>query len=316
MRSYFRQAYPDIARAIQIAIHQELDLTVSVGLAPTKSIAKIASDFKKPNGLTVVPANKLHLFLPKIPLQDVWGLGKNRVALLEKFGVKTAWDYVHRDERWIRKMLHKPGVEMWHELRGTAIMPLEQESQRPKASISKTKTFTAPSADMDYVYARLLRNIESACIKLRRHHLLALEISISLRTKDYRERAIGSKLNRPVQHIIPLLPVIRTLFEHIYVANETYRATGVVLTGLSDDRQYQYDLFEDPVRIEKTRELGQTIDSIQRRFGKHTVCQATGLYMATVQTNDRDTPAWRKINLLPGETNRKRIRLPMLEISV
>lgn len=316
MRSYFKQSYPDIARSLQSAIHKELDLTVSVGLAPTKSIAKIASDYRKPSGLTIVPANRLHQFLPKVPLEDVWGLGRNRVALLEKFGLQTAWDYVRHDERWIRKLLHKPGVEMWHELRGTAVMPLDQAAHAPKASISKTKTFSAPSSCPDYVYARLLRNIESACIKLRRHHLLASEFSISLRSKDYREHVTGIRLNRPTQYVQELLPALRILFDHIHTPKESYRATGVVFAGLSDDRQYQYDLFTDPVRIEQMRELGHTVDKIQKRFGKHVVCQATGLYMASAPKHARDTPAWRKSHLLPGETARKRIRIPMLEIKV
>ncbi len=316
MRSYFRKSYTDIAKELQQTVYKELDLTVSIGLSLTKSLAKIGSDYRKPAGLTVVPGNRIHEFLPKIPTSDVWGLGRNRVALLAKFGVQTAWDYVNRPEAWIRKLLHKPGAEMWQELRGNMVMPLDKELQRPEASISKTKTFSAPSDDPDFVYAKLVRNLESACIKLRRHHLRALEVQVSLRAKDYAEAAAGARLSRTFQGAHDVMPVIRELYRQLYQSGATYRATGVVLTGLSDDRQYQYSLFEDPLKIEKIRALGKTLDAIQTRFGKHTVCLGTGLYITAEPPKERDTPVWRKLHRLPGETTRKHIRLPVLNIVV
>lgn len=316
MRSYFRKSYPEMAREIQKTIQQELDLTVSIGLSLTKSLAKIASDFRKPAGLTIVPGRRLHEFLPRIKTSDVWGLGRNRVSLLAKFGVHTAWDYINRPEPWIRKLLHKPGAEIWQELRGNIVMPLDQTAQRPEASISKTKTFSAPSAHTDFVYAKLVRNLESACIKLRRHHLRAREIHMSLRTKDYAETAAGVRLNRTFQDVRDAIPAIRTLFAQIHHPGTTYRATGVVLTGLSDDRQYQYSLFEDPVRIEQMRALGKTTDALQARFGKHTIYLGTGLHIANAPQHERDTPVWRKDHRLPGETARKHIRLPLLNLII
>ena len=316
MRSYFRRSYPDIARELQQTIHRELDLTVSIGLSLTKSLAKIASDFRKPNGLTSVPGRRIHEFLPRIPTSEVWGLGRNRVDLLAKFGVHTAWDYINRPEPWIRKLLHKPGAEIWQELRGNPMMQLEKEPQRPQASISKTKTFSAPSTDPDFVYAKLIRNLESACIKLRRHHLRAREMYISLRTKDYSESSAGIRLNRTFQDALDVTPAIRALFQQLYQPGTTYRATGVVLTGLADDRQYQYSLFEDPLRVERLRAIGQTTDQLQARFGKHTIGHATGLYIASAPRHERDTPLWRKQNRLPGETVRKHIRLPLINLTV
>ena len=316
MRSYFRKSYPQIARDLQQTIHRELDLTVSIGLSLSKSIAKIASDYRKPHGLTVVPGHRIHEFLPRIPIEEIWGLGRNRVALLAKFGIHTAWDYINRPDPWIRKHLHKPGIEIWQELRGTPVMALDQDPQRPETTISKTKTFSAPSADPDFVYAKLLRNLETACIKLRRHHLRAQEIHISLRTKDYHEVSTGGRLNRSFQDVHDVIPVIRALFQQLHQPRTAYRTTGVVLTRLSDDHQYQYSLFEDPVQIERMRALGKTTDRLQARFGKHTIHLGTGRYITTAPQHERDTPVWRKQNRLPGETTRKHIRLPLLNLNV
>jgi DNA polymerase-4/DNA polymerase V len=316
MRQVFRKSYPEIAADMQAVIHRELDLTVSVGLSLTKSLAKIGSDFRKPNGLTAVAGKHIHILLQRVPLADVWGLGPNRVQLLQKYGLRTAWDYVNRDPGWIKQMLHKPGLEMWHELRGTAVLPVSTDAWRPVASVSKSKTFTAPSADREFVYAKLVRNLESASIKLRRHQMRSGEISISLRRKDYGESGLGARLDRAVTTPQELIPVVRELFDRLFVPGADYRATGVVLGRLEDDRARQFDLFDNPARIERARRMGELIEQINGRGGKHRIFLGTGLHLPKGEGNDRDAPCWRKVNLLAGETARKRIRIPMLDLVV
>jgi hypothetical protein len=102
----------------------------------------------------------------------------------------------------------------------------------------------------------------------------------------------------------------------LYVSGATYRATGVVLGRLEDDRQRQYELFEEPAAVERQRRIGATLDSLQRRHGKHTVCLATGLSLAAAPAAERDTPCWRRRNLLRGESRRRRIRIPVLDLVV
>jgi len=316
MRQVFRKSYRDIVADMQATIQGELDLTVSIGLSLTKSLAKIGSDFRKPNGITPVAGKHIHIFLQRVPLADVWGLGLNRVQLLQKYGLRTAWDYVNRDPEWIRKLLHKPGLEMWHELRGTAVMPISTDAWRPAASVSKSKTFSTPSSDRDFVYAKLIRNLESAFIKLRRHQMRAGELSVSLRRKDYGENGLSTRLDRGVTVPQEIVPVVRELFGRLYVPGVDYRATGVVLSRLKDDRHRQFDLFDNPARIEHARRTGNLIEKINGRYGKHRIFLGTGLHLPKGDGNDRDQPCWRKVNLLDGETRRKRIRIPMLDMEV
>jgi len=316
MRQVLRKGYRDIAVDMQAAIHGELDLTVSIGLSLTKSLAKIGSDFRKPHGLTPVAGKHIHIFLQRVPLADVWGLGPSRVQLLQKYGLRTAWDYVCRDPEWVRKLLHKPGLEIWHELRGTAVMPIGTDAWRPAASVSKSKTFSKPSNDREFVYAKLIRNLESAFIKLRRHQMRAGEFSISLRRKDYGEAGLGARLDRSVTVPQEIVPVVRELFDRLYVSGADYRATGVVLSRLDDDRCRQFDLFDNPARIERARRTGELIEQINGRYGKHRIFLGTGLHLPKGDGNDRDQPCWRKVNLLDGETKRKRIRIPMLDLKV
>ncbi len=317
MDRYFGQNYEHIARDMQQAIHRELALTVSVGLSLTKSLAKIASDFRKPCGLTLVEAPNLQHFLQRIPLADVWGLGTSRVKLLQGHGQQTAWDYVQTPLRWIEKHLHKPGVEIWHELRGRRIMPLVTEAHPPVASISKSKTFPTPSEDCGYIYAKLVRNLESACIKLRRHRLRAREVSVALRLKDYRQDGLAVRLDAAVQTPQELLPAVHAMFDRLYTRGGCYRSTSVVLAGLESDLVHQFELFEAPARHEHFRRLGGLIDKVNRRYGKHTLFTATGLALAQEgKTGERTQPCWRRQHLLPGETARRRIRIPLLDIVV
>jgi len=213
-------------------------------------------------------------------------------------------------------MLHKPGREIWQELRGNAVMKLELESKPPKATIMKGKTFSAPSRDRDYIYAKLIRNLESAFIKLRRHQLRARELSVYLCRKDYDQRGCSTLLSRGVSNAMEITRVVESMFARLYVDEAEYRSTMVVLGGFEDGRQRQYELFENTVEIERIQEIGNVVDRINHRYGKHRIFLGTGLTLGGIEINDRDEPCWRKLNLLKGETKRRRIRIPLLDLKV
>ena len=277
----------------------------------------MASDYRKPNGITAVKGRHIHLFLQRMPLEEVWGIGPSARQLLNKYGIRTAYDFVLRDEKWIRRMLHKPGWEIWQELRGHAVRKVNIEVRPPPASIMKGKTFSTSSKERDYIYAKLIRNVESAFIKLRRHRMRAGEISVYLRTKDYQERGVGSRLNRSTSNAMEATPLVELMFRQLYIEGWEYRSTTVVLGRLESDLQQQYELFEDRVRIERMREVGQVVDRINRRYGKHRIFLGSGLALLDgVELNERDEPCWRKLNLLEGESRRRRIRIPRLNLRV
>jgi nucleotidyltransferase/DNA polymerase involved in DNA repair len=101
-----------------------------------------------------------HLFLRKVAIGDVWGIGEQTTAYLHRFGIKSALDFALKDEVWIREKLTKPHREIWQELRGVSVLPLETEEKHTYQSISKTKTFTPPTSDRDFLLAQLSKNIE------------------------------------------------------------------------------------------------------------------------------------------------------------
>jgi DNA polymerase-4/DNA polymerase V len=314
LRRVFRCSYQEIARRLQATIHAELDITVSVGLSLTKSLAKLASKYRKPRGFTAVRGRHLHLFLQRTPLEKVWGFGPNTAQLLFKHGLRTAYDFTVRPEAWARQVLGKIGAELWRELRGIPAYAVTPEARPIRASISKCQTFTAPSADRNFVRAALLRNLESAFIKLRRHRLKTGQLAVILRRRDFSDTGLEARLNRATAATLEAVPLAGELFEHLFQEGTEYRASTVVLGRLEDDRLEQPDLFADRLRIEKMEQAARTVDAINERFGKHTLSLGSGLFLPRLNKTDRDEKPWRKTNLLPGETARRRLGLPRLRL--
>lgn len=316
LRRVFHCSYEDIAKQLQQAIAQELGLTVSAGLSLSKSLAKLGSKFRKPRGFTAVAGYHIHLLLQRTPLDKVWGFGPNTVALLTKLGLQTACDFAMKPLNWADHLLGKIGRELWHELRGESVYPVATEEKSSYYTICKGKTFTAPSTDREFVQAKLLRNLESACIKLRRHQLRARSLVAVLRQKDYSQDSVEVRLDRGTASTQELAPVVTQLFHHLYRAGIVYRSTMIVLGRLESDRERQRELFQDNIRIEKLEAASATIDAVNKEFGKHKLALGTTLFLGQHPTTDRDIQPWRKSNLLEGETDRQHLKIPRWAVTV
>jgi DNA polymerase-4/DNA polymerase V len=316
MRRVFRCSYPDIARALQAEIHRELGLTASVGLAPTKSLAKLCSKFRKPAGLTVLEGHEIHRFLPRIALEKVWGFGPNTVAMLETLGLRTAFDFAARPEAWAARLMGKVGREIWNELRGQVMYPVHPETPAPQATIIKSKTFTPPSQDRAFVYAQLVRNVEFAFRRARRHRLRPRRIGIVLRGQDFHHEGLEAGLSRPTAVTLEVLPLIHEMFDRVFRPGTDYRATLVVLGHLEDDRDEQYALFEDRVRIETLRRATLAMDAVNARYGRQTLRSGATLAASETPAMPRDDLPARRGAVLPGETRRQRLAIPRMTVVV
>jgi DNA polymerase-4/DNA polymerase V len=169
LRRPLRMSYLKIAERIKRELDAELGFTFSVGLAPNKVVAKIASKWQKPSGLTAIPGRELHRFLAQLPVEKVWGIGPNTTAFLNKHGILTALEFAERQEPWVKKHLSKPFLQIWQELNGQYVFELALGEHETYYTIQKVKTFTPASSDRALVFAQLAKNIENACITLQRH---------------------------------------------------------------------------------------------------------------------------------------------------
>ncbi len=316
MRRALRSSYETIAANMKKAIEKDLGLTVTVGLSLTKVLAKVASKHQKPNGITIIPGRAIAFYLQDLPVEKIWGIGPATTNYLNKMGIKTALEFARLPEATVRKKFTKPGVEIWRELRGESVYPVTTEEKSVYASISKMKTFAPPTKDPEYLFAHLLRNLESACIKARRYKLAPKKIVPILKKQSFESAACEIKLSRPTSQPLELSDLLHDAFQSLFRENELYRATGIILLDLAPDAHTQYLLFEDPVVVEKIRHLYAAVDEISSKYGKHTLHLGGSHALETSGQGKRGVPTVREEMRLFGETKRRHLGLPIFHVKV
>lgn len=317
LRRVHHKPYEAIARDMQVAIHGKLGITVSVGVSTSKVLAKVASKKNKPAGLFAINNRDREKILQDIPIEDIWNIGPNTAALLKQHGLHTALQFAQKPKEYLTNILSKPGLEIWHELNGESMWPVSTEAKSSYQSISKTKTFTPPSANKDYVLAQLMKNVENACMKARRYEQAAKTIIIFLKKQDHSSTGTDAKLSRASAYPKELMAVVRQLFEELYLPNTHYRASGVILADLISANPTQPTLFENPLKIKQTKSLYGAVDTLREKYGKHAVYHAVSLPAQKTQhlTSRGDMPK-RKALFLKGETKRQKLPLPLLQVTV
>jgi len=307
-------SYEEMAEKIKAALDKELGFTFSVGLAPTKILAKLGSKWKKPSGLTIIPGPDIHLYLEKTSIDKIWGIGPQTTAYLNKYGIRTALQFAEKDAQWVKTNLTKPHQEIWQELKGQSVYQVDSGKKNNYQSISKTKTFTPPSIDREYVFSQLSKNIENSCIKLRRYQLAAKKIFFFLKTQDFRYQGYEAKLIRPTDNPIEIIKMVDKYFSSVFTENKLWRATGIVMMDLVENTSRQADLFNEVIMAEKISRIFASVDGISKRYGKHTLFLGSSFSAMTKSQHagDRQQAADRKGSLFKGETARKRLAIPYL----
>ena len=314
MRRALRASYEAIATNIKNEIAKELGITVSVGLSITKVLAKVASKHQKPDGLTLIPGRRIPHYLQELPVGSVWGIGRATTEYLRKMGIYTALQFASLPEDVMNRRFTKPGVELWRELRGESVYPVCAEEKSTYASICKSKTFAPPTNNPNYLFAHLLRNFESACMKARRYCLAPKKIVVFLRKNDFNTVGNEAKLNRPSVYPLEMAQLLRELFDSIYDGKDIYRSTGTVLLDLVPDSNIQYSLFEEPVLADNIRKLYAATDIINGKFGKHTLHLGGAHLIDQVGKGRRGEPTAREKTRFLGESKHRHLGLPIIHL--
>lgn len=306
--------YRQIADSLKVQVQKELDITVSVGLAGTKVLAKFASKYKKPNGLTVISNRNREKYLAERPVEFVWGIGANTAARMHGMNIHTAQQFADMPFETVETVFTKPQLEIWQELNGNSVYDVMAKEKQRYASISKTKTFTPPSRTTSFIFSQLVKNLENACIKARRYRLVGKRLHIFLKTQDFETHGIEIDLSRASAYPNDMTEILAKGFNQIAQPGMLYRATGVTLSALQEDRAIQSTLFEQPVQLEKMKRVYAAVDETAGRFGKHAIHLGASVYAnrADQHTGNRGEKAHRKQTSIKGESPRRRVGIPML----
>jgi DNA polymerase IV len=266
-----KMSYEEILRGIKKEIWNELAITVSVGLGPTKVLAKVASKWRKPDGLTILSQSSVDAFLKEVSIGAVWGIGPSTTNKLVRLGVQTAYDFAQKEEVWVDHYFTKPHKGLWKELRSTSIFAVNPNAKDMYASISKTRTFFPATNDKTFLLSEISKHAEDACRKARHFNLGAKKISFFLKTKEFRyRRAEITFLDRSnIPEVI--IPFIHKNFDSVYQSSILYRSSGVTLHDLAKQRVSQGDLFGNTTKNERLIDVYSQIDKLEERFGKRIV---------------------------------------------
>ncbi|HYF29064.1 MAG TPA: DNA polymerase IV [Candidatus Paceibacterota bacterium] len=318
LRRVHHKSYEEIARAIKDDLHRELDITFSVGLSCTKVLAKIGSNYRKPDGFTAIPLLGKDAFLSTVPVEKVWGIGANTGALLRKHGVQTAGEFANKNEAWVRARVTKPILELWKELNGESVFPLTTEQKEDYHSIQKTRTFSPASDNPAFLYSELSKNIEGASRKARRYNLVATGLSFFLKSSEFQYRTHAVTLPRPTNVPSEILHALEPFFAKVYRRGTRYRTTGITLTGLREAKPEQLDLFVPPERSEGMDRLFERVDELTEKYGRDTVYLGSSAEAVAARRKAAEgdgigsVSKYRPASLFEGKRRLKLFSLPVL----
>lgn len=269
--------YPDpiaIAYEIKDKIYGELGFTVNVGISVNKLLAKMASDFEKPNKVHTLFPSEIPSKMWPLPIRELLFLGKASEKKLIDFGIHTIGELAREKESNIQALLgEKTGHQLYQYARGIDNSPVLEIPEESKG-FSVEKTFNDDIVSLEQVQPILLEQCDILAARMRRKEKKCTCISVTFRTLDFKNRSHQTKLPNATDMTDEIYANARTLFREFW-KGQPLRLVGVALTGLTDDGFEQMSLFEDTKKKEQRQKLDAALDSIRIKFGNDKITRAS-----------------------------------------
>ena len=271
-----------IGRLIKSAVHDETGLTISVGVATTKLVAKVASDLRKPDGLVVVPPGEEAAFLAPLPISRLWGVGEKTATALGEYGVRTIGDLASLPSDALERRLGKHGASLVERAHG--IDPDPVAGGEAAKSIGHEHTFDRDTADRDVLERTLLGMVDGVAGRLRSSGLRAVTITLKLRDSGFHTITRQTSLEVPADLTEPIFEAALTLLRR-ELHGQRIRLVGVTASNFRDREQMaMFDRQEDPRRVAAAAAL----DRIRGKYGSHAVTRARLVRSALPAPFERD----------------------------
>jgi DNA polymerase-4 len=264
-----------IGRRIKADIRQQLRLVASVGVAPVKFVAKIASDLQKPDGFVVVDAKRVQEFLDPLPVSRLWGVGRVAGEVFRKLGIRTIGQLRKLPAVVLVDHFGQSGEHLWrlaHGLDERQVVPDHQTK-----SISTETTFAADIQDLEILRAWLIELTDQVASRLRRQGVRGRTVQLKIRFADFKTITRSETLPAPTNTTYEIAEAARQILDTRLPADHLdVRLLGVEVSGFEHSDQSQRLLF-DQSEHQKQKQLDAAIDQITDRFGKATLRRASGL---------------------------------------
>ena len=270
-------------------VRREVGMPISIGIAPNKTLAKIASKLAKKYDVyrhccMIDNDYKREKALEWCPIEDVWGIGRRYAARLQSLGCKTALDFAKHHKGWVRLTFNNINmVRTWQELNGEDVVPNEELAK--KKSICTSRSFNGMVADYDTLRTHVSNYAARCAEKLRAQNTVASVVGVFLHTNAFREdlpqywNFQEQRLVTPSNAGITIVQTANELLQKIYRQGYQYKKAGVIVMGIGGDSPIQQDLFDiDAEQIQKMRRLDQVVDRINRLHGSETIVLGSQQY--------------------------------------
>lgn len=271
------QIYPDpVATACEIKdrIYRELGFTVNVGISTNKLLAKMASDFEKPNKVHTLYPEEVPQKMWPLPVRDLLFLGKASEKKLVQNGIRTIGDLARANEKEIQMLLgEKAGHQLYLSANGIDDSPVKAQREEAKG-ISVETTFDEDIVSYEQIFPILLSQCDIVAARMRREGKKCNCVAVSFRTLEFKNKSHQRKLDNPTDVTNEIYQNVRQLFQESW-SGQPLRLIGVALTGLTEDDFIQMSLFEDPKKREQQKKLDEAMDNIRKKFGNDKISRAS-----------------------------------------
>ena len=273
--------FDQYAKEISAQCRKMTAIPVSVGSAPTKTLAKIASKLCKKypklrGGCYMHRSQDIEKVLKKFPIEDVWGIGRRSATKLHARFVRTAYDFTLLPESTVQKMMGITGVRTWKELQGIPCIEFE-DGFEAKQSICVSRSFSSEINDLKELQEQIANFASKVAEKLRKQHSVTSEIAVFAYTNRFKENLPQThssalvSFNTPTSEqrtlIISAAQATRELFRTGY----GYKKAGVIASGIMDQSDMTPSLFEDFQAAEREHRITSALDTINSIYGNGTV---------------------------------------------
>ena len=270
-------------------IKRSVGMPVSIGLAPNKTLAKMASHFaKKYQGYhhccMIDTEEKRIKALKLYPIDEVWGIGRRYAAKLEALGVKTAYDFAEHNQTWVKATFNNIVIERtWRELNGEDCVPNEEMAK--KKSICTSRSFNGMITDLDGLRTHVSNYAARCAEKLRQQGTVASIVGVFLNTNVFREdlpqywNFQEMRLITPTSSTITIVKAANDVLQKLYRQGFHYKKAGVIVMGIGPNSPIQPDLFDyNAEQFEKMKRLDAVIDRINKVNGTETIVLGSQQY--------------------------------------
>jgi DNA polymerase-4 len=262
----------DIGEYVRAVVADEQQITCSVGIGPTKFVAKVASRAAKPDGLLEVPPGGVEAFLHPLPVQAMWGVGASTAKKLHRLGLQTVGDLAHTPRSTLRRTFGPHSGAVLAELAwgrdSRRVVP-----QMPERSVGSQQTFAADSTDPRVVRRELLRMADRTAHRMRKQRVLGRTVSISVRFADFTEVTRSATVPSPTDVTEEIYLAALALYDRLGLDRARIRRVGVRVEQLVDaHKAYRQPRLTDPEF--GWREADQAVDGAVRKFGRTAVQRA------------------------------------------